>query len=453
MLGLGLGLLYVPCAGPILATIAVVGATHDVSWRSALLTAAYGIGVGIPLMVFALAGDALTRRVGALRERASGLRIASGVIMLAFALAISFNLSDALQRHVPGYITAVQNKLEGSKEVTTTLGEVQGGAKSIVNRPKSDSGGRGGPCTLDGPQLEDCGKAPPIVGINGWLNTPGDKPLSLRQLRGKVVLIDFWTYSCINCQRTLPHVEAWYRSYAKDGLEVIGVHTPEFAFEHVRSNIASQAEALGVKYPIAIDNDYATWNSFSNQAWPAEYLIDAQGYIRHVHIGEGGYDTTEQLIRKLIEVSHALARLGEHTTVPSADLQGVKTTETYLGYQYPLHTSSGVNLVRDRAHDYSFPGSLDPDRFALDGQWTARKENIVAGTDAKLELSYRANTIYLVLGGTGTVDVSIDGKHTRSIEVVGVPKLYTLDSSGGTKRHTVTLGVGAGVEAYDFTFG
>jgi len=165
--------------------------------------------------------------------------------------------------------------------------------------------------------LVNCGSAPDFTGITTWLNTPGGKPLSLSALRGKVVLVDFWTYSCINCQRTLPHVEAWYKDYAKDGFVVVGVHTPEFAFEHVVSNVRAQAAALGVRYPVAIDDNYATWNAYDNEYWPADYLIDAHGDVRHVHFGEGDYGTTEQLIRQLLRDAHPGVTLLPPTDVPS----------------------------------------------------------------------------------------------------------------------------------------
>jgi thiol-disulfide isomerase/thioredoxin len=152
--------------------------------------------------------------------------------------------------------------------------------------------------------LVNCGPAPDFTGITAWLNTPGGKPLSLKDLRGKVVLVDFWTYSCINCQRSLPHVEAWYQQYAKNGLVVVGVHTPEFAFEHVVSNVRAQSAALGVRYPVAIDDKSATWAAYDNEYWPAEYLIDAQGNVRSVHFGEGDYSTTGQLIRELLQAAH-----------------------------------------------------------------------------------------------------------------------------------------------------
>jgi cytochrome c biogenesis protein CcdA/thiol-disulfide isomerase/thioredoxin len=446
VLGLGLGLLFVPCAGPVLAAIAVIGATHHVSFGALVLTAAFGVGAGIPLLVLALAGDTVARRTGILRKRARAFRMTGGVVMILVAAAIAFNLTDGLQRHVPGYTTALQNTVENNKKASTQL------HKLTETNPKGP-GNLGGTCTEGGTKLEDCGKAPQFTGINAWLNTAGDKPLTLQALRGKVVLIDFWTYSCINCQRTLPHVEAWYKDYAKDGLVVVGVHTPEFAFEHVESNVKSQAASLGVKYPIAIDNDYDTWNAYSNQYWPAEYLIDPFGNIRHVTFGEGDYSGTESLIRSLLAREHPTASLGAPTDVPTAQLGNDMTSETYLGSHYaPLHSTSGVTVTKTKT-TYSFPSHVDPDGFALSGTWTGDPEDLVAGQDAKLELSYRAHDVYLVLGGTGTVTVHLPYQASRTIHVSGVPKLYTLASNGTDKRLLMTLDVSSGVDAYDFTFG
>src|SRR5439155_8827547 len=172
----------------------------------------------------------------------------------------------------------------------------------------------------------DFGPAPDFTGISSWLNTPGGRPLSLASLRGKVVLVDFWTYSCINCLRTLPHLEAWDRAYRRDGLVIVGVHTPEFAFEHVVSNVRSAANRLGVRYPIAIDNRYATWEAYSNQYWPAEYLIDRQGHVRHAHFGEGDYDRTESLIRELLAKRDV--RLAAETRAPDTTPTDVITPES-----------------------------------------------------------------------------------------------------------------------------
>jgi cytochrome c biogenesis protein CcdA/thiol-disulfide isomerase/thioredoxin len=288
VLGLALGVLYVPCAGPILAAVTVAGATHRVGLTAVILTAAFAAGTAVPLLTVGVAGGQLAGRIGALRRQASWARRAGGAVLVVMALAIAFSVFDGLQRVVPGYSTALQ----GSATIRKQLNQVTGIPHATVTS-----------CSVDASTLVNCGPAPDFTGVTSWLNTPGSRPLSLGGLRGKVVLVDFWTYSCINCQRTLPHVEAWYRQYARDGFVVVGVHTPEFAFEHVVSNVRAQAAALGVHYPVAVDDSYATWNAYSNQYWPAEYLIDAQGDVRHVHFGEGGYAITEQLIRQLLPIS------------------------------------------------------------------------------------------------------------------------------------------------------
>src|SRR3984885_11155839 len=281
VLGLALGVLYVPCAGPILAAITVVGATHRVGLTAVILTAAFAVGTAVPLLAVAVAGGQLSGRGAAPRIRQAG-----GAVLVAIAVAIAFNAFAGLQRDVPGYSTALQ----GSGKIRNQLNALTGEPHTTLSK-----------CNSTATTLGNCGPAPNFKGITQWLNTAGGKPLTIASLRGKVVLVDFWTYSCINCQRTLPHVEAWYSTYAKDGFVVVGVHTPEFAFEHVVSNVRDQAAALGVRYPVAIDDNYATWNAYSNQYWPADYLIDANGNVRHVHFGEGDYSGTGQLIRELLQ--------------------------------------------------------------------------------------------------------------------------------------------------------
>ncbi|HEX3780060.1 MAG TPA: cytochrome c biogenesis protein DipZ [Pseudonocardiaceae bacterium] len=446
--GLGLGLLFVPCAGPVLATIAVVGATHKVGFGAVVLTAAFGIGVGVPLLVLAVAGDAIARRTGLLRRRARAIRVTAGVLMIVVAVAIGFNVTDALQRDVPGYTTALQNSVEQNPSASSQLRALETGNGADNNTVQP-----GDTCTEGGQTLENCGPAPELTGITGWLNTPGGTPLTLASLRGKVVLIDFWTYSCINCQRTLPHVEAWYKAYQSKGLVVIGVHTPEFAFEHVESNVREQAAALGVKYPIAIDDNYATWNAYANQYWPAEYLIDQTGQIRHVTFGEGDYGTTEDQIRQLLGEGTPGVHLPPATDVADATPTEQQTQETYLGSQYaPLHVS-GTAPTANSTRTYQPPAAPQPDTFALSGTWTESAEMLTAGPDAKLELNYQANEVYLVIGGTGSVSVAINGKTTRTFMVSGVPKLYTLASGQNDVRSTLTLTAGQGIQAYDFTFG
>ena len=273
-------------------------------------------------------------------------------------------------------------------------------------------------------------------------------------LRGKVVLVDFWTYSCINCQRALPHVEAWYRDYHKDGFVVVGVHTPEFAFEHVRSNVQAQAAALGVKYPIALDNEYATWNAFHNEYWPADYLSDASGNVRHVSAGEGDYAGTERLIRRLVRQTHPDVALPRATDVPVTTPKANQTPETYLGTKYaPLDSDPSGLVAAGRTTRYRFPSRIQTSTFALSGTWRSTPEYLLARSDARLELAFQAERVYLVLGGCGTVTVSIRGRPDRTVSVHGPPKLYPLASSPQTTSATLSLTASSGVQAYDFTFG
>ncbi|HET9894777.1 MAG TPA: cytochrome c biogenesis protein DipZ [Streptosporangiaceae bacterium] len=438
VLGLALGVLYVPCAGPVLAAITVVGATHRVGLTAVFVTAAFAVGTAVPLLAIALAGSQLSGRIGALRQRAPQVRLAGGAVLIVMAVAIAFNVFDGLQRDIPGYSTALQGSPAVRKELSTLAGA----------RPTKLT-----KCDPAATTLLNCGQAPDFAGISGWLNTPGGKPLSMASLRGKVVLVDFWTYSCINCQRTLPHVEAWYRQYAKDGFVVVGVHTPEFAFEHVVSNVRAEAASLGVRYPVAIDNNYRTWNAYANQYWPADYLVDAQGDVRHVHFGEGDYSGTEGLIRRLLTAAHRGMALPAATEVPDTTPSGQMSPETYLGYERLQYLVSDTSVARDQPAAYHFPSSLPLGGLGLDGIWTDHAQEATAGRGARLELSFLAHDVYLVLGGAGTLDVSVSGRHIQVIHVRGMPRLYTLYHSGRITEGKLVLTAGPGVQAYDFTFG
>jgi cytochrome c biogenesis protein CcdA/thiol-disulfide isomerase/thioredoxin len=438
VLGLALGVLYVPCAGPVLAAITVVGATHRVGLTAVFVTAAFAVGTAIPLMAVALAGEQLTRRVSALRRRAPQARLAGGAVLIVMAVAIGFNAFQGLQRDVPGYSTALQ----GSARVRSQLnGLARVKATSLTK------------CKPGSTALVNCGPAPEFTGITAWLNTPGGKPLTMSQLRGKVVLVDFWTYSCINCQRTLPHVEAWYRDYAKDGLVVVGVHTPEFAFEHVVSNVRAEAADFGVHYPIAIDDGYDTWNAYDNEYWPADYLIDARGNVRHVNFGEGDYSGTERLIRQLLADAHPGLRLQPSTSVPNLTPTGEMNPETYIGYEQLQYLVPGGAVVRDAPAAYHFPKTLPLGGMGLSGTWIDHAQEATAGHGAELELRFLAHKVYLVLGGRGTVEEDINGRHYATIKVSGVPRLYTLYQAGATTTGTLLLRPSPGVQAYDFTFG
>src|ERR1700691_6259858 len=315
VLGLAVGVVYVPCAGPVLAAIALVGATHRVGLTAVILTAAFAVGTAVPLLAVAAAGGELTSRIGAIRRRAPQIRRVGGAVLIVMAVLIATDVLAGLQRDIPGYTTALQ----GSPKIRKQLNALTGVPHTSLSN-----------CNSTATTLVNCGPAPNFPGITAWLTPPGAKPLSLKALRGKVVLVDFWPYSCINCERSLPHVEAWYKEYAKDGLVVVGVHTPEFAFEHVVSNVRAQAAALGVRYPVAIDDNYGTWDAYSNQYWPADYLIDASGDVRYLAVGEGDYARTESAIRALL--AEAGARVGGESHASGVVVPSAETTpETYLG--------------------------------------------------------------------------------------------------------------------------
>jgi len=438
VLGLALGVLYVPCAGPILAAITVIGATHRVGLNAVILTAAFAAGTAVPLLAIAVAGNQISGRVGAIRRHAPQVRRAGGAVLVVFAVLIAFNTFAGLQRYVPGYTSAFQ----GSAKVRKQLNALTGAPHTSLTS-----------CNPNATVLVNCGRAPNFTGITAWLNTPGGKPLSIGALHGKVVLVDFWTYSCINCQRTLPHVEAWYSRYAKDGFVVVGVHTPEFAFEHVVSNVRAQSASLGVHYPVAIDDNYTTWNAYSNEYWPADYLVDASGNVRHVHFGEGDYASTEQLIRTLLHTARPGVSLPPPTNVPDRTPTGVLSPETYVGYERLQYLVPANHVVRNAPASYHFPASLPLGGMGLSGTWTEHAQEATAGAGAELELGFHAQYVYLVLGGHGTLGVTVNGRHTQTLDIGTVPRLYTLYRGGSAANGTLLLHASPGVQAYDFTFG
>ena len=438
LLGIALGAVFVPCAGPVLAAITVAGATGHIGLRTIGLTLGFAVGTAIPLLAFALAGRGLTQRLGAFRRHQGAFRAVSGAVVIVLAVALTFNLSDIIQRDIPNYFQAVGNSLEKGAKAAP-----QGGGSVSLQACQTAAlyGGSG---------LEKCGPAPAFSGIQQWLNTPGGQPVSLASLKGKVVLVDFWAYSCINCQRELPHVEAWDRAYASDGLEVVGVHTPEYAFEHVPSNVAAGVRRLGLTFPVALDNSYGTWNAYDNQSWPASYLIDASGQIRHVSIGEGDYGGEEQLIRQLLTAAHPGITLPRATDVPDTTPEdSAQTPETYLGAerQQGYHGSAPYATGQ-----FTAPATLPADSFALAGAWTIGQESITAGQGAGITLAFHASKVYLDVGGTGTLTVSAGGT-SKVIRVSGAPDIYTVATKQPAGDGTVTIRLSPGLQAYSFTFG
>ena len=442
-LGLALGVLFVPCAGPVLAAIVLAGATGSIGVNTIVLTVSFAIGTAVPLLVFALAGQRVAQRIGAFRRRQRQIRVAGGIVMLVFAVAIAFNLPATLQRIVPDYTSTLQDKVGGSDQIAEKLN--LGGVVNDQNKDLSN-------CTNGGATLESCGTAPDIKGITDWFNTPGNTPLDLKGLRGKVVLIDFWAYSCINCQRAIPHVTDWYGKYKDAGLEVIGVHSPEYAFEKVLANVESGARDLGITYPVALDNKLSTWTNYRNQYWPAEYLIDATGTVRHIKFGEGDYDVTEDLIRQLLADANPGAKLPPPSDFADTTPQAVLTPETYLSVgKVGNYGGTGTYDQGDSTFDY--PAKLPDDTFALRGPWTLDNQGAASGADtSSIELSYNAKNVYLVIGGEGGVTVVRDGK-TTAVPISGPPTLRQIVAGDQVQRGQLEVRLTKGLQAFSFTYG
>jgi cytochrome c biogenesis protein CcdA/thiol-disulfide isomerase/thioredoxin len=440
-LGLALGVLYVPCAGPVLAAIVVAGATANIGLPVVVLTVAFALGTAVPLLFFALAGQRVTQRISAFRRHQRQIRVTAGVVTLLLAVALVFNLPAALQRAIPDYTSSLQNKVGGDEQLQEKLG-------GIVNDQNKELAN----CTSGSAQLQNCGPAPDLTGINAWLNTPGDKPIDLKALRGKVVLIDFWAYSCINCQRAIPHVEGWYKAYQDDGFEVIGVHTPEYAFEKVTGNVKKGAADIGITYPIALDNSYSTWTNYRNKYWPAEYLIDASGVVRHVSFGEGDYDVTEKLIRQLISTARPEVRLPPAVDAPDTTPAGGLTPETYFGVGKMVNYAGGGVYDKGQAN-FTFPAALPNDTFALQGPWTLDYQGATADSDSSsIKLNYHAKNVYLVVGGTGNLTVRRDGK-TTTVPVSGPPTSRQIVGGKDMARGRLDVRLDQGLQVFSFTYG
>jgi cytochrome c biogenesis protein CcdA/thiol-disulfide isomerase/thioredoxin len=417
VLGLALGLVFVPCGGPILAYVTTNAASLDLGAKTVSLTLAYAFGASTVLLAIAIGGRAVAER---LRSRVRVLRPALGVIVAGAALLIAFDVDRTLQTKLSDYTDFLQRHTEKTAYAQRKLG----GEKVRAGR---------------------------FRGIEEWLNTPGGRALDSGDLSGKVVLVDFWTYSCINCLRTLPHLRAWDEQYRSKGLVIVGVHTPEFAFEHEISNVRKATKKLAIRYPVAIDNDYKTWEAFKNQYWPAEYIFDRSGRLRDHHFGEGEYDRTERVIRQLLAEPTNELPVASRLVDPTP--QHLATPETYLGYEHGLERFAGLRAFPNVMRRYAMPAELGQSEFGYGGEWRVEPERIVSGDDARLRLRFFAKDVFLVLGGRGSVQVYLDRKLIRTQPVGGLDRLYTLLRAPDVITGLLELRFTPGISAYAFTFG
>jgi cytochrome c biogenesis protein CcdA/thiol-disulfide isomerase/thioredoxin len=428
LLGASLGLVFIPCGGPVLAALTSNVARDRVGGWLVVIALAYAIGAALPMLAIA----AGSRRVGAgFRRYAQAVRVAGGVLMAAAAIVIYNGWAENLQTRVPPWAQWVQDAIEGNATAKQKLARLGGSEKPVFAAVS---------------RLKDYGKAPSFHHISAWINTPR---LDLGELRGKVVLVDFWTYSCINCLRTLPYLKSWDERYRAKGLVIVGVHSPEFAFEHDLGNVRAAVKRLGVRYPVALDNDFGTWNAYRNQYWPADYLVDQTGHVRDIHFGEGDYDKTEHDIRLLLAAAHTSlpTALRERDSTPTE----LRTPESYLGYTR-IGAYKGSPLKTDESASYTFPPALALDEYAYAGTWTVEGERILAGHNARLRLHFHARSVHLVLGGRGTVRVKLNGKGLRPVDVTA-DRLYTLVTQKRARDGLLELSFTPGLSAYAFTFG
>jgi cytochrome c biogenesis protein CcdA/thiol-disulfide isomerase/thioredoxin len=424
LLGLSLGLVFVPCGGVIQGYIAAQSASvGDIGAKTIAITISYALGAAVPMLVIAYGGRAVASGLHTFRAHAQPIRVALGVLVAASAFLIVFHVDRTLQTKIGDYTASLQHA-----------------EKSCYARKRL-----GYSCNRERTELADLGTAPDFRGISEWFNS---KPLSLERLRGKVVLVDFWTYSCINCLRTLPHLKAWWREYRRAGFEIVGVHTPEFAFEHDPSNVREAVKQLGVTWPVALDPHYATWNAYRNEFWPAEYLIDRDGRIRNEHFGEGEYDRTERLIRQLLgEPGTAHAELADMTPTE------LVTPETYLGYEHGLDRYVGSRPVPDAFARYAAPARVAQNAWGFSGRWRLGAEHSTAGPGARLVLHFHAKDVYLVMGGSGRVGVEVAGHMLGTIPVRGISRLYSVLRTPHVLDAKLQLSFSRGVSVYSFTFG
>jgi thiol-disulfide isomerase/thioredoxin len=294
--------------------------------------------------------------------------------------------------------------------------------------------------------------APDIRGITGWLNTPRGVPINLASLRGKVVLVDFWAYSCINSQRAITHVVDWYEKYKSSGFRAIGVHSPEYAFEKFSDNVACGAAGLGITYPIALDNHLSTWSNYRNRYWPAQYLIDTRGIVRHIKFGEGDYKATEKLIRTLLVDAYPGETLPPASAAADTTPQSGLTHETYLSVG-KVHNYGGAGSYHQGDATFDYPAVLPDDSFAYRGPWTLDCQGATAGSDnSSIELNYRAKKVYLVAGGNGTMTVTRDGGST-ALPIYGPPMLHRIAAGDTTERGHLEVRLTKGLQAFSFTYG
>lgn len=463
VVGLSIGLLWTPCVGPILASVISLAITGTVTFDAFTITLAYSLGTAIPMFAIMVGGQNALRKVPWLLANTARIQKVFGILMIITALAILNNVDRKFQTFIlntfPQYGTGL-TQFEDTKGIRKQLEKL--GGKEM---PKEDMGKPTFTISSD-VSLPKGPKAPEIIPGGVWFNLPageaGSEPLTLEKLRGKVVIIDFWTYSCINCQRTMPYLRQWWSTYKDKGLVIIGVHAPEFEFEKSEKNLVEAIRDFQLTYPIVQDNNFATWRAYSNRFWPAKYVIDKEGYIRYTHFGEGAYNETERVIQELLKETGA-SDIPSEVNNPSYKINA-RTPETYLGYGRISNFASPESIRQDLLASYTVPAKLPNDQVAFEGQWEVMKEYANPKKGAKLHLNFDAKEVFLVMRATGNlakVKVYVDDKmqyfgedNKSGIVTVDSDGLYKLINLSTPGRHMLRLEFeDDNTEVYAFTFG
>lgn len=452
LLGVATGLLWAPCAGPILGLILTGAALQGASVGTTLLLLAYAAGAATSLALALLVGGKVFQAMKQSLGVGEWVRKGLGVLVLVGVAVIALGLDTGLLTRLSSSGT---NRIEQA-----LIGRL--GADRAMNAP---------PAPLDALPVE--GMMPPLTGVTEWINSP---PLTTDQLRGKVVLVDFWTYSCINCVRAIPYVRAWAEKYRDQGLVVIGVHTPEFAFEKSPANVRDAVRRFGIAYPVAMDNDYAVWRAFRNQYWPAHYFIDAQGRIRHHHFGEGDYEQSERVIQQLLKeagaasVDQAVVQVRGQGAEAAPDVAGIASPETYVGYARAEGFRSPGGIRPDARHAYA-PAMLRLNQWSLAGDWIVRAEHADLQTaGGRLAFRFQARDLHLVMGPSQSdrpvrFRIRLDGQapgadagvdvDAQGLGRIDSQRLYQLvRQAGGARERTFEIEfLDPGAQVFAFTFG
>ncbi len=451
LLGIALGFLWTPCAGPILATIIILTTLSTADLATASLTAAYAIGAALPMLAIMYGSGWIRSAVEKQRALAASLRTLFGILTLAASLAIASGWTESFQQALLDYIPVLE--IENNRIVKKRLAKLvhDSVGKSFTLRVDEFN-------TSPGSALPFLGQAPELPSGDTWLNS---RPLTMQDLKGKVVLIDFWTYSCINCLRTIPYLKRWYSNYKDKGLIILGVHSPEFPFEQQTSNVTAAMKRLGITYPVVQDNNFAIWKSYGNLYWPAHYLIDKEGNLRYYHFGEGKYLETENAIRQLLG-------LEPMTGIEERPRQRAITPEIYLGYSRAQAYPYDFELVKDALHDYSHTDLPGADQITLEGKWILRPDHAESDSnESYINLNFMGTQAYLVLSGNSTqpLEITLDGKplpkkyYTADMNANGEiyikePRKYDiLAMKDNYSRYRVRIRIPKGISAYAFTFG